>query len=380
MAKSRFWFQAHWLVGITIGVLLAIMGSTGAMMSFQEPILSALNADTRKVDVKGERLAMPRLIDRAQVEAQRMGARVRTVTVPGEADQAVRVLFLSGPSETVRYIDPYTGDWLSGGARGEKFFELVEEVHRGLITDRLAGEYVGRRVVDIAAICLIGMVATGLYLRWPRRTTNWRAWFVIDRRLRGRGFLYSMHAVIGTYVLPLLLLSALTGLYFAYGWYGDILERLAGVRPVAEVSMKGKTLVAPDIDEVWASFEQATTSQALGQIALRLPKADEEPLRIQYLTADAPHVNALNTIKIDPASSVVLSHERYAEKQMGGRLLASMLSIHKGAYFGVVGSVLLMLSSLALPLFMITGWLMYLDRRRVEERARKRQAASTAAA
>lgn len=380
MAKSRFWFQAHWLAGITIGVLLAIMGCTGAMMSFQDPILAALNADTREVEIKSERLTMPMLLERTQIEAQRMGARVRTVTVPGEANGAVRVVFLSDSSEAVRYLNPYTGDWLSGGTRGETFFALVEEVHRGLITDRLVGEYVGRRVIDIAAICLVGMVATGLYLRWPRRTTNWRAWFVIDRRLRGRGFLYSMHAVIGTYVLPLLLLSALTGLYFAYAWYGDILQKLAGVQPVAEVSMEGKALVAPDIDRVWTSFEQATTSQALGQIEVRFPKADEEPLRIQYLMADAPDVTALNTIDIDPTSSTVLSHERYAEKQTGARLLASMLSIHKGGYFGTVGKLLLMLSSLALPLFMITGWMMYLDRRKVEERARKRQATSAAAA
>jgi sulfite reductase (NADPH) flavoprotein alpha-component len=76
----------------------------------------------------------------------------------------------------------------------------------------------------------------------------------------------------------------------------------------------------------------------------------------------------------------MLSHERYAEKQTGARLLASMLSIHKGHYFGLVGTIALMLSSLALPLFMITGWMMYLDRRKVEERARKRQAASAAAA
>jgi sulfite reductase (NADPH) flavoprotein alpha-component len=380
MAKSRFWFQAHWLVGITFGVLLAIMGFTGAMMSFQDPILTALNADTRTVDVKGARLAMPTLLEHAQAEAQRLGARVRTVTVPGEAEGAVRVLFLSGPSEVVRYLNPYTGNWQSGGARGEKFFEIIEEVHRGLITDRLAGEYVGRRVIDIAAILLVAMVATGLYLRWPRRFTNWRAWFVIDGKLRGRGFLYSMHAVIGTYVLPLLLLSALTGLYFAYDWYGNILEKLAGLSPVAEEQMQGKALMEPDINKVWASFEQATASESLGQVAFRFPKEDEEPVRIQYLMADGPHATAFNTVKIDPSNSQILSHERYAQKQTGARLLASMLSIHKGGYFGLAGTILLMLSSLALPLFMITGWMMYLDRRRVEERARKRQAASAATA
>jgi sulfite reductase (NADPH) flavoprotein alpha-component len=57
-----------------------------------------------------------------------------------------------------------------------------------------------------------------------------------------------------------------------------------------------------------------------------------------------------------------------------------MLAIHRGHFFGIPGMALLMLSSLALPLFVVTGWMMYLDRRRVEERARKRQAASSVAA
>lgn len=380
MAKNRFWFQAHWLVGISVGILLAMMGITGSIMAFQDPILEALNEDARQVEVKGERLPLPVMLQHAEAEAQRLGARVRALTVPQNADGAARVLMLSGRSEIVRYMNPYTGEWQAGGDRGEKFFELVEEVHRGLITDRLGGQYVGRRVLDAAAVLLIGLVATGLYLRWPRRTTNWRAWFVVDTRLRGRGFLYSLHAVVGTYVLPLLLLSALTGLYFAYDWYGTMLERMAGVSPVAKEQMAGKPLVTPDIEKVWATFTQATAGAQVGQVSMRLPRKAEEPLRIQYLDADAPHMTTLNTIKIDPTNSQLLSHERYADKQTGARLLSSVLAIHKGSYFGVVGSLLLMLSSLALPLFVITGWMMYLDRRRVEERVRKRQAASAAAA
>ncbi|MBL8270998.1 PepSY-associated TM helix domain-containing protein [Steroidobacter sp.] len=379
MAKSRFWFQAHWLVGITAGVVLAVMGFTGAMMSFQDQILDALNGDARQVEVKGERLAMPVLLTQAQAEADRIGGRVRLVSVPPQGDGAIRVLFLAGDDEVIRYLNPYTGDWHSGGATGEHFFELLEEIHRGFITDRLAGDSVGRRIFDASAILLVGLVLTGLYLRWPRRFTNWRNWFVIETRLRGRGFLYSMHAVIGTYVLPLLLVSALTGLYFAYEWYGDMLEKLTGVQPVVEAELKSKELVAPDVTQVWNSVETVTAGHALGKIVIRLPKAGDEPLRVQYVDVGAP-LTDVNTIKIDPSDSQVLSHQRYEDKQAGGKLLSSMLAIHKGSYFGLVGTVLLMLSSLALPLFVITGWMMYLDRRRVEERARKRQAASAAAA
>ena len=376
--KNKLLFKAHWIVGITVGVLLAIMGTTGALMAFQFPILDAINAEARTVTVQGQRLPVPILIERAREEAQRIGAGVRFFVLPQEPDAAARVAFVSDAGEVIRYIDPYTGDWRQGGARGEAFFELLEEIHRGFITDRIGGNEVGRRVLDMCAVFLVGLVATGLYLRWPRRTTNWRAWFVIDRRLRGRGFLYSLHAVIGTYVLPLLLLSALTGLYFAYDWYYDMLHRMAGM-PVAEEAKRGP-FAEPNVTSAWAVFERETASHSVGRVEIRMPRKEGEVLRFRYLDTDAPHQSANNTLKIDPASSQLLSHERYEDQSAGGRLMTSMLAIHRGHFFGIPGMALLMLSSLALPLFVVTGWMMYLDRRRVEERARKRQAASSVAA
>ncbi len=378
MAKNRFWFQAHWLVGISVGVVLALVGVTGAMMAFQEPILEAINADVRKVAVNGARLPTVFLLERAAAQAQRNGGQLRHFVLPEPKDAAARVTFVADAGERVRFLDPYTAAWRDGGTRGEHFFALVEETHRGLITDRLAGDGVGRRVMDTAAMLLIGMIATGLYLRWPRRSTNWRAWFVIDRRLRGRGFLWSLHAVIGTYVLPLLLLSVLTGLYFAYDWYGAILEKMAGVPPAVEQPVR--PLAAPDLATAWPVFEQATAKHSVGRIVMRLPIKEGEVLRIQYFDVNPPHDHATNTVNIDPASSQVLTHERYADKPPGGRLIASMLAVHRGNYFGIIGNLALMLSSLAMSLFVITGWMMYLDRRRVEARARKRQGASAAAA
>lgn len=376
--KNKLVFKAHLLVGIAVGVLLALMGITGALMSFQYPILETINAEARTVIVQGERMPLPVLMERAVEEGQRIHARVRFLALPAKADGAARVVFLSDAGETIRFLDPYTGEWRQGGARGETFFALLEEIHRGFITDRIAGNEVGRRIVDLSAVFLVGLVATGLYLRWPRKSTNWRAWFVVDRRLRGRGFLQSLHSVIGTYVLPLLLMSALSGLYFAYDWYYDLLHRMAGV-PAAEEPKLGP-FSEPDVASAWNVFERETAPHAVGRIIVRMPHEQGEVLRVQYLDRDAPHDWANNTIKIDPASSQLLSHERYADQTVGGQLMTSMLAIHRGQYFGVPGMLLLMLSSLALPLFLVTGWMMYLDRRGVEERARKRQAASNVAA
>ncbi|WP_185057909.1 flavodoxin domain-containing protein, partial [Pseudomonas fluorescens] len=45
-------------------------------------------------------------------------------------------------------------------------------------------------------------------------------------------------------------------------------------------------------------------------------------------------------------------------------LLSSIYALHVGSYFGLVGRIVLTLASLTMPLFFITGWLLYLDRRR----------------
>ncbi|MGV2836528.1 PepSY domain-containing protein, partial [Pseudomonas shirazensis] len=37
-------FQLHWLFGITAGLVLALMGTTGAIWSFQEELLRLFNA------------------------------------------------------------------------------------------------------------------------------------------------------------------------------------------------------------------------------------------------------------------------------------------------------------------------------------------------
>jgi sulfite reductase (NADPH) flavoprotein alpha-component len=40
---KKLWFQAHWLLGITAGVVLALMGVTGALLSFEDALLRWMN-------------------------------------------------------------------------------------------------------------------------------------------------------------------------------------------------------------------------------------------------------------------------------------------------------------------------------------------------
>jgi sulfite reductase (NADPH) flavoprotein alpha-component len=70
----------------------------------------------------------------------------------------------------------------------------------------------------------------------------------------------------------------------------------------------------------------------------------------------------------------VLRDERYDTKRAGEKLVASILMLHTGGFFGVLGQIAFALASLTMPLFAVTGWMLYLDRRRARRRVSGRVA------
>ncbi|HKY02544.1 MAG TPA: sulfite reductase flavoprotein subunit alpha, partial [Burkholderiales bacterium] len=89
-----------------------------------------------------------------------------------------------------------------------------------------------------------------------------------------------------------------------------------------------------------------------------------------YLPEDATHIRASNKISIR-SDGKTQQHERYAEKPAGAKLIASNYVLHTGEFFGLPGRVIFFLSSMLMPLFAITGWLLYLDRRKSQTVAKK---------
>ena len=123
-----------------------------------------------------------------------------------------------------------------------------------------------------------------------------------------------------------------------------------------------------DIDAAWATFLRERPDFSTAQ--LRIP-APGQPLRITYVEAGAAHEEARSSLAIDAAGEVV-EHRRYAGQPLGHRLRGSMLALHSGGYFGPLGTALMMVASLAMPLFGVTGWLLYLGRRRMKREAAAR--------
>ncbi len=185
----------------------------------------------------------------------------------------------------------------------------------------------------------------------------------------------------GTWCLVFYLLAALTGLTWSYEWYNKGVTRLLSDSPKEErVRNRGSVPSGPlpvaDYRAMWSSIYSAA-GPGLSAYNVRMPPVAGQPATVFYLLKNSPHDRALNQLTLDPATGVVSRHSRYSDKSLKAQLLTSVYALHVGSYFGLVGRILMTVAALTMPLFFITGWLLYLDRRRKKRQARNaRQALS----
>jgi sulfite reductase (NADPH) flavoprotein alpha-component len=350
------WFQLHWFVGITAGTLLAVIGLTGAMLSFEHEIIDVINPGVMQVDAQpGPHLPPDQLLAAAQ--RARPGERIASIALESEPGSTALVRFAPPPGERrgpeVR-IHPYSGAVLPA-PRGEGVFEFVDSLHRWLLLPRAPG----RIVLGILALCLVGLALSGLYLRWPRKLSDWRTWLTFNTRLRGRSFLWALHAIAGTWALVAYLIVAGTGIYWSFDVVRDTVQGWAGNKPAAASAQprERKRAAAPagpiSLDPAWQTF--LTNAPNWASASIRLPERGGSTYQLTWIAHDGPHDRARNRMSLRGTDGALLKNEPYAGQALGQRALTTIRPLHTGSYFGLPGRIIMMLASLALPGFAITG-------------------------
>ena len=90
-------FQLHWFFGITAGLILALMGITGATVSFQDELLNLLNPSVLKVEKRDSGVLPPAELVR-KVEAIE-GKPVSMLWVGVDSDSVARIFLTPPPGQ-----------------------------------------------------------------------------------------------------------------------------------------------------------------------------------------------------------------------------------------------------------------------------------------
>ena len=398
MFKKSF-FQIHWFLGITAGLILSLMGVTGAIYSYEQQILKWINQDSYTVQAQQTSKLSPADIYK-HFHAQDPELKINSVTVAASpTESSVINVVKEGERRGLNMmINPYTAEILPE-IKGRKFFAFIQQLHRNLTVGP-----VGKQITGACTLMLIFFVLSGLYLRWPKRHT-WKQWFAIKPQLKGRNFIWDLHAVVGTWVIIFYLIFAMTGLYWSYGWWRDGMFKVLGVERPQQTQQaqsankpksnsegsntvqgrehraeaipnsterdakesKNKPLEANQIyaalDQTWTAFPQQLKHD-YSTLTLSIPKKSNGELEISFVDADIQHERARNKAVFDYQNNTFKDVELYEDKKLNEKIMSSMLPVHRGSFFGPVYQFVAMLAALSMPLFFVTGWMLYLKRRK----------------
>ncbi|MFT4254684.1 MAG: PepSY-associated TM helix domain-containing protein [Caulobacter sp.] len=330
----------HRWAGGLIGLLLAVLGFTGALLVHEDAFLRATvphAADAQRQDTATLAAAATRIFGAED--------RPRSIVL-AKREMGLHKLSYPGETEKAAYADQdgaIVQAWTSNWARPEVWlFDLHHHLFNGD-----AGEIVG----GIAGLVGLGFVVTGLILWWPtRRMFHPRLW----PRLAKRAAVVHHHRDLGVVVAPLLILSLATGATMNLKWFSQALRA-----PFSSPAVMEKAAAAPKIkggklagDLDWAGV--------IGQAQARFPGAEVRTIALPAKTGGLIGIRLRQQVEwlpngrsmawFDPATGKMVASRDAQAMPLGSRITNADFPLHAAKVGGLAYRLVMTVSGLALTL------------------------------
>jgi uncharacterized iron-regulated membrane protein len=338
--------QIHRWTGITIGLLVVLVATTGAAMVFRPQLDPVINRSLLKVEPCSARLPLDTLVANARA-ANPGGGALTFMRIYGEADASTHVRL---SDDNWVYLNPCTGAVLGQEHRYRGVFGTLDFLHRFKYVKN-SSIYSGTVALAFAVLLILG----GLFVWWPATMRALKTTLKPNLRVSGRAYSLTLHKTLALYVSPIVLVSALTGIPQAFEWCQNALLTVTGSplpapTPKSTPTAGGQRL---PVEAYWQRAQELVPQPSA--VLFRYPKKPNDPVEFELIGRDAPHAAARTYLDLDAYSGKALRFEPYAEASLGHRLFLWMVAWHTGLLGGVLGQLLLLSGALSVPVVAYLG-------------------------
>ncbi|WP_405135163.1 PepSY-associated TM helix domain-containing protein [Nocardia sp. NBC_01388] len=389
--------RLHFYAGVFVAPFILIAAVTGALYAVAPTLESFTDSHLLHTDSTGP--AKP-LSQQIAAGTAALGQDLPLIAVaPAQGTgETTRIIFsdptLGDSQRRAVFIDPVTaqplGDSVVYGSSGALPTRTwIDELHR----DLHLGDF-GRYYSEIAASWLWLIALAGLVL-WFRRVRARRerrsaGWLVRPDRSRPRARTLNWHAVVGMWILPVLLLLSVTGMTWSK-YAGDHVDKLRSemswTTPAVSATLPGSTGPAMPMggehaDHMGGGMPAAAPTEnkaALVDTVFAVARANglEGPLEISVPAADGtafvakelrrPGVLTTDSIAVNGSTGVVTDTLRYSDWPLMAKLTNWGIQFHMGLMFGLLNQLLLLAIMVGLLTVVVRGYLMWWRRRPTKE-------------
>jgi uncharacterized iron-regulated membrane protein len=368
----RAFWRWHFYAGLLVLPVLMLLALTGGLYLFKDE-LTAIAQRPLTVVADGPGATRPSTwIAQAEVAA---GGKVRQLIIPARGDRSVQLTLDTDDGARTAYVDPHSGRVLGVGAPGG-LMGLVKRLHSLDIAGPAAN-----LLVEIVAGWAIVLVATGIFLWWPRG----RGGGVVT--VRGvparRVFWRDLHAVTGIFAGLVIVFLAATGMPWSAFWGKEVrqLTTQAGWgRPRPPVAQPHHAGEAPAEGAPWALQAHAAPASGHGRTSLGVDAIVERakaagltdgftltPPKIHGGTWTAAYmpdrVERTRTLYLDGGDGHVIADLGYRDFGPAAQAIEWGIAVHQGQQFGLFNKLVMLAGCIAVWLLGVSAIVMWWKRR-----------------
>jgi len=360
LGARRALFQVHLWLGVAFGLYVIVIGISGAVLVFRPELQKATFPQFFHVDRGAAREADATTLIRALNDAYPRG-RLLGIDWPTYRRDTVLAYITEGARLRTIFLHPVTAA-IIGELPERSWITRLQDLHFDLL-----GGPTGRLVNGVGALCLVGMLATGLVVWWPG-IERWRRSLSIDFRKSWKRITWETHSAVGFWMFSLLMLWAITGVEFAFPrQFRAAINAISPLTrlpaPESNLSRKGTQPVptpAALVDQARARVPGARVGRVV------LPATDRSStlvLMAKRLHGDYDTSDEV-LVYFDQYTGDVIGTREQADirRTLGDTLMATLGPVHVGAFGGAGVKTLWAALALSFPLLVVTGIVMWWNR------------------
>lgn len=352
----------HFYAGAVVAPLLVMLAASGAIFLYASEIDRAVRPGLHRVPSGGTPISAQARFDLAAGSGLTAGLPPASIEIPDDPARSTTVVF-GGFDHGVRvFVDPYAGRVLGSldslDDRLTRFFRGTLDFHRRLFLGNT-----GRVLTELATGWTVLLLASGIYLWWPRRRDKVRGVWLVRWSAKPYTVLRDLHSIAGAALMPVALVIALTGHFYTLVWGTGARYTLGARLPARAPATAKKTAPAPllALDRI---VDEARRIHPGRNLLVALPAAPgglKVTVLNNYDTATYGPMR-INQLTFDPADGRLVSD--ISASSIPDRAVHNWTyPLHVGSFGGPATKVLWLGACLVLIALPMTGLWMWWTRR-----------------
>lgn len=420
---QRIW-RMHFWVALFAAPALIVLACSGLVILYSQPLDNWLHRDLFVVDRASDTVSLDAQIATAQ---QHVGAdhTLDAVTPPAGPGRSTRVDFLPADAQqypaaegnvTQVFVDPYTGRYLGQRSELSGLVGWANQVHRMFGNDAPQLQLpslghlinptaypdatipvgIGNLWMELTAVWILVLLATGIYLWWPRAIEATKPLLRVRWRQGGRIRWRDIHALTGVVVAVILIGYVLSGMTWSRYWGENWRAFSSTVAPSTQVDAPSTPAQLGDYDRLgrriaWAATDDPVYASAPNTaVPQRLPFEDidriakgehmvpgyaiippsdvtdpAEPVYGSYTVVNAwpQKLSEQRTLYLNQFTGRTITNATAAQDGALSKLTSFGIAMHMGHQYGVLTRILATIACLGVLGSVATGLAMWWKRR-----------------